>query len=151
MIYLNFPDIPKRISEPFSNGSPSSARKWEDCITNYSQIVQGENAHTLTHRMMKPVWQSVKNWWLRASLVAQWLRVRLPMQGTWVWALVREDPTGRGANKPVCHNYWACALEPACHNYWAHVLQLLKPARLEPVLHNKRSDRNEKPAHCKEE
>ena len=28
-----------------------------------------------------------------ASLVAQWLRVRLPMQGTRVRALVREDPT----------------------------------------------------------
>ena len=22
--------------------------------------------------------------------------------------------------KPVCHNYWACALEPGSHNYWAH-------------------------------
>ena len=31
----------------------------------------------------------------RASLVAQWLRVRLPMQGTWVRAPVREDPTCR--------------------------------------------------------
>ena len=29
------------------------------------------------------------------------------MHGTWVWALVREDPTCRGAAKPVCHNYWA--------------------------------------------
>ena len=26
------------------------------------------------------------------SLVLQWLRIRLPMQGTWVQALVREDP-----------------------------------------------------------
>ncbi|KAJ8796152.1 hypothetical protein J1605_002281 [Eschrichtius robustus] len=41
----------------------------------------------------------------RASLVAQWLRIRLPMQGTLVQALVREDPTCRGATKPVCHNY----------------------------------------------
>ena len=29
------------------------------------------------------------------------------MQGTRVRALVREDPTCRGATKPVCHNYWA--------------------------------------------
>ena len=43
-----------------------------------------------------PVW---------ASLVAQWLRIRLPTQGTWVQALVREDPTCRGATKPVHHNY----------------------------------------------
>ncbi|KAJ8798871.1 hypothetical protein J1605_000028 [Eschrichtius robustus] len=45
----------------------------------------------------------------RASLVAQWLGVRLPMQGTWVRAPVREDPTCRGAARPVSHNYWACA------------------------------------------
>ena len=50
------------------------------------------------------------------SLVAQWLRTRLPMQGTWVQALVWEDPTCRRATKPVCHNYRACALEPASHN-----------------------------------
>ena len=39
----------------------------------------------------------------RASLVAQWLRVRLPMQGTRVCAPVREDPTCRGAAGPVSH------------------------------------------------
>ena len=65
--------------------------------------------------------------WSRASLVAQWLRIRLPMQETQVRALVGEDPTCRGATKPVRHNYWACALEPTSHNYWAHVPQLLKP------------------------
>ena len=31
------------------------------------------------------------NW--RTSLVTQWLRIRLPMQGTRVPALIREDPT----------------------------------------------------------
>ena len=41
----------------------------------------------------------------RASLVAQWLRIHLPMQGTRVRALVQEDPTCRGATKPVHHNY----------------------------------------------
>ena len=38
-------------------------------------------------------------------LVVQWLRIRLPMQGTWVRALVREDPTCHGATKPLRHNY----------------------------------------------
>ena len=42
---------------------------------------------------------------LGTSLVAQWLRIHLPMQGTWVRALVWEDPTCRGVIKPVCHNY----------------------------------------------
>ena len=41
----------------------------------------------------------------RASLVAQWLRICLPMQGTRVRALVWEDPTCRGATGPVSHNY----------------------------------------------
>ncbi|KAJ8791723.1 hypothetical protein J1605_020445 [Eschrichtius robustus] len=40
-----------------------------------------------------------------ASLVAQWLRIHLPMQGTRVRALAREDPTCHGAAEPVCHNY----------------------------------------------
>ena len=59
------------------------------------------------------------------SLVAQWLGICLPVQGTWVRALVQEDPMCYGANKPVHHGCWACALEPASHN--------------------------EKPAHCNEE
>ena len=75
------------------------------------------------------------------------LGICLPMQATEVWGLVREDPTCHRATKPVHHNYWACPLEPASHNYWAHVPRLLKPTRLEPMLRNKRSHRNEKPAH----
>ena len=38
-----------------------------------------------------------------ASLVAQWLRISLPMKGTQVRVLVWEDPTCRGATKSVCH------------------------------------------------
>ena len=111
-------------------------------------------------RRRKQYWDSpIKEWKLGTSLVAKWLRIHLPRQGTWVQALVWEDPTCRGATKPVRHNYWARALEPAnhnywaCalelvnHNYWARVPQLLKPAYLEPVLRNKRSHRNEKPVH----
>ena len=45
----------------------------------------------------------------RVSLVAQWLRICLLMQGTRVRALVWEDPTCRGATRPVSRNYWACA------------------------------------------
>ena len=48
-------------------------------------------------------WLKLKR--LGTSLVAQWLRIRLPMQGTRVRALVREDPTCRGATKPMRHNY----------------------------------------------
>ena len=40
-----------------------------------------------------------------ASLVAQQLRICLLMQGTRVRALVWEDPTCRGATRPMSHNY----------------------------------------------
>ena len=52
------------------------------------------------------------------------------MRETWVWSLVWEDPTCRGATKPRRHNYWAC--EPPelkllksettalmCCNFWS--------------------------------
>ena len=61
------------------------------------------------------------------SLVAQRLRIRLPMQGTWVWSLVWEDPTCHEATEPVCRS-------PS-------------PRALGSVLCNKRSHRSEKPTH----
>ena len=42
---------------------------------------------------------------IRTSLVAQWLRIRLPIQGTRVRALGREDPTRRKATEPMHHSY----------------------------------------------
>ena len=42
---------------------------------------------------------------LWASLVAQWLRICLPIQRTRVRALAGEDPTCHGATKLVLHNY----------------------------------------------
>ena len=133
--------------EPGGWASPSNDQMIPPCLT----------PHYLLHTTPNPVicitpWILLpKNICTGTSLVAQWLRIRLPMQGTRVWALVWEDPTCRGAPKPVHHNYWACALEPGRRNYWAHEPQLLKPTRLEPVLRNKRSHRNEKPVHRNEE
>ena len=46
----------------------------------------------------------IKKMWHRASLVAQWLRICLLMQGTRVRALAWEDPTCRRAAGPVSHN-----------------------------------------------
>ena len=104
-----------------------------------------------TPRIFRSFKRKNKNLILGTSLMAQWLRICLPVQRTWVPSLVREDSTCHGATKPMCHNYWACALEPTSHNYWARVPKLLKPAHLEPVLCSKRSHRNEKPTHCNEE
>jgi len=40
----------------------------------------------------------------RTSLVVQWLRICLLMQGTQVQSLVQEDPMCLRATKPECHN-----------------------------------------------
>ena len=62
----------------------------------------------------------------RASLAAQWWRIHLPMQGTWInQSLIWEDLTSCGTTKPMHHSYSA----------WAP----------EPVLHNRRGQRSEKP------
>ena len=68
----------------------------------------------------------------RVFLVVQWLRIRLPLQGIWVWNLVQEDSTCHRAIKPMHHNYWTSALEPA---------------NCKPVLCNKIIHHNEKAAH----
>ena len=70
------------------------------------------------------------------SLVVQWIRICLAMQGTGVQSLFWEDSTCKGATKSVCHKYWA------------HELQLLNLLDLKPVLHDKRNHHDEKPSHC---
>ena len=62
-----------------------------------------ETVHNL--KLMMDLWWQVK--------------IHLPMQGTRIRSLVQEDPTCRGATKPVYHNYWVCAVEPTSHNYWS--------------------------------
>ena len=49
-------------------------------------------------------WMFLKNvsW---TSLVVHWIRIHLPMQGTWVRSLVQEDHTCLGATKPLYHSY----------------------------------------------
>ena len=136
-------------------------REWSLCL-HFDLLVPGASSSSQqSHRPINRLPVYIRLSWISSpaiksiqrgtSLVAQWLRICLPMQGTQVRSLVWEDPTCRGAAKPVHHNYWACALEPTSHNYWARVPQLLKPACLEPVLHNKRSHRNEKPVHRNQE
>ena len=62
-------------------------------------------------------------------LVAQWLTICLPAQGTQVPILVWGVSVCLRVTRPACHNYWSL-----------HAL--------EPALCNERSHRNEKPARC---
>ena len=61
-----------------------------------------------------------------ASLVIQWLIIRLAMQGTLLPSRVQEDPTGLRSAEPMRHNSWTCPLDPSSCNCWAHTSQLLK-------------------------
>ena len=93
-----------------------------------------------------------KGYW-GASLVAQWLRVCLPMQGTRVRALVWEDPNCRRATGPVSHNYWAC-VSGACAPQQERPRQWEASAprwRVAPACRNwrKPSHRNEDPTQPK--
>ena len=151
----------RRTSKSFlswhTEGGPSRQR--EHCRKKAGRHGAATVNCSMWQEYTMPGWAALldKNLMRRTSLVAQWLRIRLPMQGTRVRALVREDPTCCGATKPVCHNYWARALKPTSYNYWARVPQLLKPMCLEPVLHNKDKppqweahtlQRRVAPAHC---
>ena len=49
----------------------------------------------LIEPLWRTVWRFLKKLKTGASLVAQWLRIRVPMQGTRVRVLVWEDPTCR--------------------------------------------------------
>ena len=63
----------------------------------------------------------------RTSLVVQWLRICLSIQGTWVLFQGWEDPTSLEGAMPMCCNYWALVLVRESRNCWAHALQLHKP------------------------
>ena len=94
------------------------------------------------------IWVSLIRDNLGTTLVIQWLRICLPMQGTRVWSLVWELrshlPRGNQATttKSKYHNYKSLhALEPAC------VPQLLSPSAQEPMICNKRSQQSEAYTH----
>ena len=71
----------------------------------HSNVPDAHRNHRITDTHYRLRLKSLKKMKAGASLVAQWLRICLLMQGTRVRALVWEDPTCRGATRPVSHNY----------------------------------------------
>ena len=92
-----------------------SGRAWEvlqSCVTILNVLIGATCAEIYLGNWDKsifwvnttaefPYHHSFKRYPNGTSLVAQWLRIRLPMHGTWVQSPVREDPTCRGATKPA--------------------------------------------------
>ena len=105
--------------------SSQNGRKYLNHVTDEG-FVSRKTMYSYNSIIKRQVTQ-FKNEQRRASLVAQWLRIRLPVLEKWVQFLIQEDPPCCRATKPVYHNYWACAPEPGSCNYWAHVPQLLNP------------------------
>ena len=87
-----YPMSPILVEDRFQIGA-QYLPSWGQCQLHPFYKIARRSELTLTQKSL---------WW--ASLVAQWLRVCLLMQGTWVRALVWEDPTCHGAARPVSHN-----------------------------------------------
>ena len=80
------------------------------------------------------------------SLLVQWLKIHLSMQGTQVQSLVQEDPTCYGATKPVHHNYYRASKQQP-PNLCATATAALEP---EASARNKKPPQW-RPAHCNQE
>ena len=81
---------------------------WEECKTVQSVGKQTgtELPHDLEISVPGIYLREIKTY-VQTSLGTQWIRICLPIQGTWVRSLVQEDPTRLGAAKPVRYNTWA--------------------------------------------
>ena len=83
-------------------------------------------------RLLK-IGRSIPKASLGTSSGEQWMRVRLPVQGTRVWPLVQESPTRGGATKPAGHNFWSPRAQvPGSCNYWASPPSICAPQREKP-------------------
>ena len=91
-----------------------ATRKLLEVINEFGKVAGYKMQRNLLHsytltikkseRENKTLMKEIKDDTNRASLVAQWLRICLLMQGTRVRALAWEDPTCRRAAGPVSHN-----------------------------------------------
>ena len=61
-----------------------------------------------------PQTQWLKTTQIWTSLVVQWLKICLPIQGTWVRSLVWEDLTCLRPARTMRHNYWSPGVQSLC-------------------------------------
>ena len=101
---------------------------WHAAIHGVTKSLTGLSDWTELNRIIQQFYlyvqtKRIKNKDSRTSLVAQCIRISLPMQATRVWSLIREDRTHQ-----VHHNYWACALEVRSRNKRSHCNEWVVPA-----------------------
>ena len=85
---------PKKIKQCLHVKKIFNKKEWEKIFANKAtdrDYLQNKQTAYAAQYKKKPN---------RTSMVVQWLRIHLPMQGVWV----RENSTWRGTTKPVHHN-----------------------------------------------
>ena len=83
---------------------PDCAWLWEVLQGNLLNFVFAITYQT--YLILKLIYHPLKLMLPGTSLAVQWLRIGLPMQGTWVRSLVWEDSTCHRTIKPTSHNYF---------------------------------------------
>ena len=81
-------------------------QKWKE---NGNQMVPGNSLHA-----------SIQSSFPAMDLAVQWFRIHLPMQGTLLPFLVREDLTCHGTAQRVRHLTGHGTSMPLNHKYWVH-------------------------------
>ena len=107
-------------------GALSSSLELKMLSTGRRGKAQGKELNSASKELSKSTLAKgeFKLYAIGTSLVAQWLRIRLPMQGTRARSLVQVDPVCCRSSKPVHHNYWSPRpLGPPCHNHWSPCAQ----------------------------
>ena len=113
--------------------NPTDREAWRSAVHRFAKSWTWRKRLS-THASFWLLGESDKIICVETSLVAQWLGVHLPMQGTRAQFLVQEDPTCLWTTKLLRLNYWAQTLEPPHRNYWSRRL---------PSMRHKRSHRDE--------
>ena len=92
-----------QIFNPLPGSALNPAPSLSSCICARGrpekEILKDKSTNLLFNLLVKSQFQN--------SLVVQWLKLHLPILGTQVRSLVQEDPTCRGATRPMHHNYWS--------------------------------------------
>ena len=70
------------------------------------------------------------------SLMVQWLRICLPVQGTWVRSLVQKDPTCCRAPTPAHRLHWGCTPETLALQWEKPLNEKLHSTTAQPTHRN---------------
>ena len=125
----------------WDNAPVNTRDQWQTLLSRGEPLTRAPGGPSpLTDSPTKDPEKKFKNWAPRTSLVAQWLRIPLAMQGTPVRFLVREYPTCLRATKSVrattteaCVPYSPCCATRQVTSKRARVLQLESSPTPTPV------------------